>query len=277
MIAASIRTCILVGKLFATVGMKMGDHDIPMSTAGARPQLRGRPLETLAGARQTTEYPNQPRRRISDYVYEELSEAIRSLRFPPGAPLSEPAVAAWLGVSRAPVREAFTRLVDQGLVTVVPQVGSRVAPISMGAVQDAVFIRIALETSAFEQAIGRNELDVVELQDLVDRNHAAAQEGDAEEFFDTDEQLHQLLFRLAGVPRIWQVVRGTKLHLDRLRRLSLGTAVANAEVLAEHQQLVDALARRDANDGRRIIHRHSNRVVTDTELLRTQFPDFFVA
>jgi DNA-binding GntR family transcriptional regulator len=253
----------------------MGDHETVSSDVRVR-QLRGRPSDTLDGARHTVEHPGR-RPRISDYVYEELSEAIRSLRFPPGAALSEPAVAGWLSVSRAPVREAFTRLVDQGLVTVVPQVGSRVAPISMREVQDAVFIRNALETSAFQQAIAHDDLDVSELQDLVNRNRVAAEDGDVEEFFQTDEQLHQLVFSLAGVPRLWQVVRGTKLQLDRLRRLGLDSAVANPEIVSEHQQIVDALARRNEAEGLRVIHQHSNRILSDTENLRGEFPDYFVS
>ncbi|GAA1963948.1 GntR family transcriptional regulator [Microbacterium deminutum] len=244
---------------------------------GFRGQARGRPFETFEGAERSASLPSPARTRISDLVYEELSEAIRSLRLPPGAPLSEPAVAAWLEVSRAPVREAFTRLADQKLITIAPQVGSRVAPISMSGVEDAVFIRNALEKSAFEQAITFDDLDTTELHSLVDRNREAAMRGDAEDFFESDEQLHQLVFALAGVPRMWQVVRGTKVQLDRLRRLNLSGALTNAEVLDEHQGIVDALDARDAIAGARMIHRHSHRILTDTTKLREEYPDFFVA
>ncbi len=50
------------------------------------------------------------------------------------------------------------------------------------------------------------------------------------------------MFALAGVPQIWQVVRGAKVNLDRLRRLSLSAAITNSEVTAEHQLIVDAIA-----------------------------------
>src|SRR4051794_37791656 len=86
--------------------------------------------------------------RLSDSVYTELSEAIRSLELPPGTKLSEPTLAARLGVSRVPVREAIARLADQRLVTVTPQVGTRVAPILVGEVESACFIRSSLEAGA---------------------------------------------------------------------------------------------------------------------------------
>jgi DNA-binding GntR family transcriptional regulator len=243
-----------------------------------RNQVRGRPLETLEKARRPALPPSgRSRGRMSDYVYEELSEAIRSVRLAPGAALSEPAVAAWLNVSRAPVREAFTRLADQGLLSIIPQVGSQVAPISLGEVEDAVFTRNALEGSAFQQAITLVDLDTTELQGIVDVNREAAARGDAEEFFATDEALHQLVFALAGVPRLWQVVRGTKIQLDRLRRLNLDAALGNEEVVAEHQAIVDALNHRDGSAGARVIHQHSHRILSDTITLRGEFPDYFVA
>ena len=242
---------------------------------GSRVQTRGRPFEVFGGLSPTAPPPLRGRR--SDWVYEELSEAIRSLRLPPGTALSEPAVAAWLQVSRAPAREAITRLADHGLVTVVPQVGTQVAPISMRAVKDAVFVRNALETSAFQDAIGKDDLETRELHVMVDRNRQAELDKDLEAFFETDERLHQLVFALAGVSQVWDLVRGTKLQLDRLRHLNLEAAIDNPEVVREHQQIVDALDDRDEAAGVAIIHQHSYRILGDTEELRKGHEEYFTA
>ena len=237
------------------------------SGALASPAPSTSPLQPLATPRS--------RYRISDAVFTSLSESIRNLQLPPGSPISEPGIAASLQVSRSPVREAITRLVDLGLVTVVPQVGSQIAPISIREVEEAVFIRRALETSAFKYAIAEGTPDTAEIQAHVDANAAAAKAGDLEAFFDTDERLHQSVFALAGVPRLWEVVRGTKMQLDRLRRLNLSAALVNGELLVEHQQLVDALAARDLDAGTRMIDKHSTRVLTDTVRLREANPTFF--
>lgn len=239
-------------------------------------QKRGRPAQSLQGASPRMPVVGRSRARISDLVYEELCESIRSLRLPPGAPLSEPAVAAWLNVSRAPVREAFTRLADQQLINIVPQVGSQVAPIAMTGVKDAVFVRCALEQAAFSQAIALDSFDAAQLQRIVDRNREAALAGDAEGFFETDDDLHQQLFAIAGVERTWQVVRGTKIQLDRLRRLNIPSAMVNGEVLTEHQEIVDALRRRDALNGAAVIYKHSHRILTDTASIQAEHPEFFV-
>jgi len=216
---------------------------------------------------------------MSDWVYTELSEAIRSLELPPGTRLSEPTLAERLRVSRVPVREAIARLADQGLVTVVPQVGTRVAPILLSEVENACFIRGSLEAGAFARAIARPELDpdagLAALHGILAANRAAFDAGDAAEFFATDEQLHHAVFALAGVPQVWELVRGVKVQLDRLRRLHLRHVMANREIVDEHAQIVDAIENRDALRGQQVIARHAARIIHDAGELRTEYPEYF--
>jgi len=218
---------------------------------------------------------------MSDWVYTELSEAIRSLELPPGTRLSEPTLAERLRVSRVPVREAIGRLADQGLVTVVPQVGTRVAPILLSEVENACFIRGSLEAGAFARAIARPELDpdagLAALHGILAANRAAFDAGDAAEFFATDEQLHHAVFALAGVPQVWELVRGVKVQLDRLRRLHLRHVMANREIVDEHAQIVDAIENRDALRGQQVIARHAARIIQDAGELRAEYPEYFPA
>ena len=218
---------------------------------------------------------------MSDWVYTELSEAIRSLELPPGTRLSEPTLAERLRVSRVPVREAIGRLADQGLVTVVPQVGTRVAPILLSEVENACFIRGSLEAGAFARAIARPELDpdagLAALHGILAANRAAFDAGDAAEFFATDEQLHHAVFALAGVPQVWELVRGVKVQLDRLRRLHLRHVMANREIVDEHAQIVDAIENRDALRGQQVIARHAARIILDAGELRAEYPEYFPA
>jgi DNA-binding GntR family transcriptional regulator len=219
--------------------------------------------------------------RLSDSVYAELSEAIRSLELPPGTKLSEPTLAARLGVSRVPVREAIGRLADQRLVTVTPQVGTRVAPILMSEVENACFIRSSLEAGALRQAIARQGtarttgLDLDELHGILAANRAFFAAGDADGFFATDERLHQAVFALAGVARVWDVVRGVKVHLDRLRHLHLPHAMASSDIIDEHAQIVEALERGDAQGGEAVIRRHAYRIIADSDEIRNEYPQYF--
>lgn len=213
--------------------------------------------------------------RISDSVYEELTEAIRNLQLLPGSPISEPAIAEWLGVSRSPVREAIARLVDLGLVTVKRRVGSYVSPIFLKEVEEASFIRSALETSAFKLAIRDSQPDTTEIQRLVDMNKAAIERDDFDGFFQTDEMLHQNVFELAGMGRIWDMVRRAKVQLDRLRRLSLPRVIKNPLLVTEHQLIVDCLRNRDEKGGVEVIEHHSTRIFHTIEDHRSLYPDYF--
>lgn len=220
--------------------------------------------------------------RLSDWVYTELSEAIRSLELPPGTKLSEPTLATRLQVSRVPVREAIARLADQRLVTVTPQVGTRVAPILMSEVENACFIRSSLEAGALRQAIDRahsrdSRLDLDELRGILAANRACFDAGDADGFFGTDELLHQAVFALAGVPEVWDIVRGVKVHLDRLRHLHLPHAMASSDIMDEHAQIVEALERGDAQGGESVIRRHAYRIIADSGDIRAEYPEYFPA
>lgn len=66
-----------------------------------------------------------------------------------------------------------------------------------------------------------------------------------------------------------------KVQLDRLRRLNLEASMANVELAVEHQRIADAIAHRDERDGMAAVHIHSHRILTDTERLRVDFPDYF--
>ncbi|NEN05094.1 GntR family transcriptional regulator [Diaminobutyricibacter tongyongensis] len=237
-------------------------------------------LNGSRGPKEGVEPVHRPRptvqpHRISDWVYDQLCDAIRTVELAPGAPLSEPSLATHLNVSRAPIREALTRLADQRLITVVPQVGTRVAPILMPEVEEACFIRSALECGAFHTVITTPGLDTRPLRHALERNIAAAEEHDAEAFFESDEELHQTIFALAGVPHVWDVLRGIKLHLDRLRRLHLPDAVGNPALVAEHTAIVEAVEARDEKAGLDVIRRHANRILADSGSLRTRYPDYF--
>ena len=116
-----------------------------------------------------------------DQVYAALRAAIVSAELEPGRRLSENELADLLGVSRTPVREALARLRDERLVAIVPQLGTFVTLISPAAVEDAAFVREALECAAIRRATER----IVDggLSDL--QANLAAQER-AEEQGDTD-------------------------------------------------------------------------------------------
>lgn len=215
------------------------------------------------------------RGRISDLVTDELTEAIRNLRLLPGAVLPETDLAAMLAVSRTPLREAISRLGDHGLITVVPQVGTRVSLIDPADVEQAVFIRSALETAAFRDASQKEPRDVSGLRQLLAVQQRAVEADDMNAFFEADEALHQEVFRLGGHPTVWSVLVRAKVQLDRLRRLSLPEAVEAQTLVEEHTRIVDLLESGEAEAGARLVAVHSHRAIDVLPTLRGRHPAFF--
>ena len=81
----------------------------------------------------------------TDQIYSVLRSDVISGALKPREAMSEARMAMRFGVSRTPVREAFKRLVDEGFLVAVPQVGTFVAPIDLAAVHDSQFVRETLE------------------------------------------------------------------------------------------------------------------------------------
>lgn len=217
----------------------------------------------------------RPQLRTSDRVYSELASAIRELRIPPGASLSEAELAEQLHVSRTPLREAIARLVNDGLVSVIPQVGTRVERIRLHDVEQAQFVRENLELAAFAEACGHSVRDVSPLRALL-----AAQEGchaihDVDAFFAADEALHEAIFTMSGYPGAWRAMQPVKLQLDRLRRLSLPDPSTMRTLIDEHTAIVAALEEGDAELGRALVRAHARRVLDYGPAMQARHPELF--
>ncbi|MEU0506644.1 GntR family transcriptional regulator [Nocardia sp. NPDC005998] len=234
-----------------------------------------RPLSTGGVPRIAPIRRERARARTSDRVYDELVSAIRNLRIPPGASLSETDLSAQLEVSRTPLREAIARLVDNGLVSVVPQVGTRVERIRLQDVEEARFVREALELAAFAAACERPDRDVNTMRILITEQERCHASHDLSAFFAADEAMHQQIFVLSGHSGIWTMMQPIKLQLDRLRRLSLPEPDMLRELIDEHTAIVDSLEVGDIEGGQTLLRAHVNRVRRYGPMLREQHPDYF--
>src|ERR1700758_5281376 len=118
-------------------------------------------------------------RSIKLQVYGVLRRAIVGARLAPGRGLSEKDLAELLGVSRTPVREALSKLADEGLVTILPQAGSFVAPLSYAGVVDAQYIRELLECGVVTDLARRvTAEDLAGLEALIATQKQAGAVGD---------------------------------------------------------------------------------------------------
>jgi DNA-binding GntR family transcriptional regulator len=210
-------------------------------------------------------------------AYSLLRDAIVALRLAPGAKVSDLQLAQELQVSRTPIREALLQLSDERLVDVRPQAGTFVSRISVAAVREAQFVREALEVAAL-QAAGRrlDEVDLVALEANIAAQRDAAAAGDAERFYELDEALHRGLMQASGFPGAARVADRSRVHLNRVRRLSLPDPEVVEGLVAEHAEIIDSLRRRELDRAEAVLRTHLRKVLETLPALVEQHPDFFL-
>jgi DNA-binding GntR family transcriptional regulator len=210
---------------------------------------------------------------ISVQIHQRLRASIVSGDMVPRQPLSENELAASLGVSRTPVREALGKLEEEGLVQIIPQYGTFVAPIVPEHVYGNQFIREALECACLEAAAVRcTESHGRQLRALIARQRAA--ESDSA-FFSADDAMHCLLMAIGGQEHAWRIVEAAKLHLDRVRHLAVRNTVKRRLIIREHSSIVDRVVAGDAAGATLAMRTHLRGVYASIGDVMSAHPQFF--
>jgi DNA-binding GntR family transcriptional regulator len=205
-----------------------------------------------------------------------LRQAIVTMQLSPGEMLSEQDLARRFGVSRSPVREALIKLSEAGLVRVLPQRGTQVVKISRTGVEDARFIREAVETAVVREAALKASSSVIaELNSSLARQRRAQRSRTTEEFLALDEEFHRLLAEAAGRPAAWQMIEDVKPPMDRVRFLDMSQATPRHMVVAQHEVIVDAIKARDPVAAEKAMRQHLSEILRTLPELAAQYPDLF--
>jgi DNA-binding GntR family transcriptional regulator len=213
---------------------------------------------------------------IARQVTRALRAAIVTMRLRPGEMLSEQEIATRLGVSRQPVREAFIKLGEAGLLRVLPQRGTLVVKISFAAVDDARFIREAVECAVAREAAAHvTPALAMALGESLARQRRAARAKDAEAFFALDEEFHRLLAEGAGRPSAWNVVEDVKPQMDRVRFLSMGEATPMRVLIDQHAAIVTAVKAGDPAGAESAMRVHLAEILRSLPQLAERHPELF--
>lgn len=200
------------------------------------------------------------RGRLTDLAYQYVREGILRGQFPTGSVLAETDVARAIGSSRTPVRHALNQLLREGLV----EVGSRRQVIVRGFTDEhraeILLLREALEGVAVSRACEVMALDDIDyLRLLLIRQRRAAQAAMNEEFLDLDEEFHLRIVAGARLP-ILHALLGQLRGFVRVARIGAERPPSVlAQVVDEHESIVDALERRDVKAARAALIDHLHR------------------
>jgi DNA-binding GntR family transcriptional regulator len=194
---------------------------------------------------------------VADRIERELERLILNGDYAPGTHINENALAARLGVSRAPVREACRLLQRAGLVRIVPNQGAYVQALSLSEVIGLFDVRAALGRLAGHQgaaAIDRTGIAV--LRDLIAAMDDAARDADAERYIGLNIDFHAAIYAAGGNERlaILDAQMGKELRLYRRHGLAYGGGLAVSN--GEHRALVAAIERGDCAAAGELLEQH---------------------
>jgi len=189
-----------------------------------------------------------------------LRAAIVTGRLKPGDRIKQDVVAEEYGVSRSPVREAFRELASEGFVELERDVGARVTRVTRRSLEQLYLAREALEPLLIaETAIQITDDELAEARAIDERAREHGVAGEFADYLRLDGELHLLLLRSSRMEllyeiasSLWQRTAPHRLAYIRQPRLELA--------MAEHQMILDAIARRapeDAADLYRVHTRHT--------------------
>jgi DNA-binding GntR family transcriptional regulator len=219
---------------------------VPAGTGGsprpAAPSRKGPGNVTQPGLQGLT--PVRPRT-TAEIIADRLREQVVSGAFAPGSRMVEPQLAARLGVSRGPVREALQRLVQEGLLTNIPNRGVFVVELDAADITDIYTARRAIEREAAARVHrGRSTAHLERLAAVVEEMSVLADRGERRLIAEQDLAFHSALVESAGSPRLSRMF-ATLVAETRICLASLMDFYPQRNLLVvEHQQLL-ALLRGD--------------------------------
>lgn len=219
---------------------------------------------------------SRDRRTSVDVVFEYLHDAITKLELLPGDKISEAEIAAKFGVSRQPVRDAFSRLENLNLLLIRPQKATEVKRFSLRAVTKSRFVRASVEAEVLRRAAKyATAADAAVLDDSLAKQAKVANGGTYEAFTKLDYEFHEILCKIAKVEFAFDVISFEKANVDRLCMLSLAKVDRMEQLIEDHGKIAAAVIAGDATTAVEAGMTHLSRLDATIEAIFKRNPDYF--
>ena len=191
--------------------------------------------------------PAAESRLLVEEVVERLRDLIIQGELAPGVKLNERVLCERLRTSRTPVREAIKYLASEGLVELLPNRGAIVTPVTPTTVREMFVVLGALEALAGELACANaSDADIAEIRALHYQMLAHHARGELAPYFRCNQEIHLRLVGCSGNATLVNTYRALNGHVRRARYMANLSHERWDHAVQEHQQILDALARRDS-------------------------------
>lgn len=197
------------------------------------------------------------RQALHEAVAARLRDMIVEGRLEPGERLNERALCEQLGISRTPLREAFRVLATEGLIALPPNRGAQVVKLSPEDVGDTFDVMGALEGLSGELACRHvTDGDIAALKSMHEEMVGHHARGDLPNYYRINRVIHERINAIAGNPTLTRTYRALNDRLHALRFRSNYIKEKWDRAVADHGEMLEALAARDGERLRRILSDH---------------------
>lgn len=209
---------------------------------------------------------------LRDVVFNTLREAILKGELHPGERLMELQLAAKLGVSRTPIREAIRMLEQEGLAVTVPRKGAEVARMTEKDMEDVLQVREALDELAVNIACDQiTEEQLEELCLSMKEFEAATKTDDVKRIAQADVRFHDIIYQSTGNLKLVTMLNNLREQMYRYRVEYLKDEHSYSNLMKEHKDIVDGLTARDKQKAIKAMQIHvDNQATAVKKIIREQ-------
>lgn len=214
---------------------------------------------------------------LKDRVYDRLREAISEMDiYEDGADLrlDERSMAEQLNVSRTPLREALTRLENDGFLEIRPRKGVYVVRKSLGEILEMIVAWAALESMAARLAAeNATDGDLIDLRKHAQRHSESSSHADLAEYSDANIKFHQMILNMSGCALLALMTDSLFVHMHAVRRRALEENNRASRSVVDHNAIIEALEARDADLAAQLVREHTMRLHTHVRRVWTKFEE----
>ena len=209
---------------------------------------------------------------LRDVVFNTLREAILRGDLVAGERLMELQLAAKLGVSRTPIREAIRMLEQEGLAITIPRKGAIVAGMTEKDMQDVLEIREALEELSVQVACDKiTDEEIAKLQKNMKNFEHSLKSGDLKKMAQADVEFHDVIYQATDNPKLISMLNNLREQMYRYRVEYLKNPQNHEQLLKEHEAIYKGIVEKDKKAVTEMIRKHiSNQVAVVKHMIREQ-------
>ena len=209
---------------------------------------------------------------LRDVVFNTLRQAILRGELKPGERLMEIQLANKLGVSRTPIREAIRKLELEGLVLMIPRKGAEVADITEKSLRDVLEVRKALEELAVQLTCDKiTKEQIRELEQAAEQFKKTLKSNDITEIAEADVRFHDIIYLATDNHKLILLLNNLREQMYRYRIEYLKRADKYSQLLAEHEEIIRHIEKKQKKEAAEIVCKHiDNQVAAVMDLIRTK-------